>query len=93
MTYGISRREELEYIKIMAIVSAIVTAGRVAAGADAGDSLQNALKELRSAMFPEIKAGLLEKAEKNLKLLEQEYQKGPMKVKAREYSTKRRRKR
>ena len=77
----------------MVIVSAIITAGRMAAGAEAGDSLSSAFKELRGALFPEIKVNLMAKAEKNVKILEEEYKRGPLKVQSREYSTKKRKKR
>ena len=93
MIHGTSRREEVEYLKLLTIVSAIISAGRMAAGAEAGDSLSQAFQNLRGALFPEIKAGLLAKAEKNVKILEDEFKKGPLKVKAREYSTTRRKKR
>ena len=93
MAYGMTRREELEYLKLTVIVSAIVTAGRMAAGAEAGDGLRNALKSYRSSMFPEIESDLLEKAQQNERILEQEYSRGPMKVQSLEYGSKRKKKR
>lgn len=93
LTHGVLRREEIGYLKLITIVAAIISAGKIAAGAETGESLKEALKDLRSALFPEIKEGLLAKAAKNVKILEEEFKKGPLKVKAREYSTTRRKKR
>lgn len=93
LVYAQDRKEALEYIKITTIISAIISAGRIAAGGDAGDSLKNSLQNLRSILFPEIEIDLKAKASENLKILEKEYKKGPLKVKARDYDTKRKRKR
>jgi len=93
MTYGMARREEVEYLKLVTIVSAIISAGKIAGGGDPGDSLRNTLKDLRSSLFPEIQAGLIATAEKNVKILEEEYKRGPLKVKAREYAKRKKRQR
>jgi hypothetical protein len=85
MSYGMMRREELDYLKFTVIISAIITAGRIAGGGEAGDSLKNSLQSYRSALFPEIQSDLLAKAKQNEKILEHEFTKGPLKVKPLSY--------
>lgn len=92
LKYGMMRREELRYLETHVHVAAVITSGRIAAGADGGDSLRNALKSYKSAMFPEIETDLLAEAAKNEKILEQEVKRGPMKVQALSYETKRKKK-
>lgn len=87
------RREELDFLKLTVLISAIVHAGKMASGNEAGDSLKKSLQSYRSVLFPEIESDLLEKAQQNIKILEQEYKKGPLKVQSLEYSTSRRKKR
>jgi hypothetical protein len=93
LTRLMMRREELEFLKLTVIVSAIVHAGKMASGNEAGDGLKKALQTYRSVLFPEIESDLLEKAQQNIKILEEEYKKGPLKVQSLEYSTSRRKKR
>jgi hypothetical protein len=93
LSYGVMRREELDYLKLTVLVSAILTSGRIAAGADAGDSLRTAMQSYRGALFPEIKSDLLAKAKQNEKILEQEFTKGPLKIKPLDYGTKRKKNR
>jgi hypothetical protein len=85
MSYGMMRREELDYLKLTVVISAILTAGRIAAGGEAGDSLRNSLQGYRAALFPEIQSDLLAKAKQNEKILEQEFTQGPLKVKSLNY--------
>ena len=89
MSYGMMRREELRYLELTVLISAILTAGRMAAGADAGDSLRTALQSYRGALFPEIQSDLLAKAKQNEKILEKEFTSGPLKVKPLNYGTRR----
>ena len=89
LTALMTRSEEKDYLKLTVMVAAIVHAGKMAAGADAGDGLKKALSSYRSIMFPEMESDLLDKAKQNEKLLEQEFKKGPMAVKALDYGTKR----
>ena len=93
MALTMTRREEVDYLKLTVLVSAIITAGKIASGQDAGDGLRNSLKVLRATLFPEIESDLLEKAMQNEKILEQEFKKGSLKVQALEYGTKRKKKR
>lgn len=86
------RREESEYLKLTVIVNAIATAGRIAAGGEPGDGLKKALQTYRSILFPEIESDLLEKAQQNERILEDEHKKGPLKVQSLQY-TKRKKKR
>lgn len=92
MLDAMTRREELEYLQMSVIVSAITTAGKMAGGGDPGDSLRNALRTYRGALFPEIQSDLLEKAKQNERILEDEYRRGPLKVQSLEYATKRKKK-
>lgn len=93
LTYGMTRREELDYLRLTVMVTAIITAGRIAAGGEAGDSLKNALQSYRSMIFPEIETDLIDKAKRNEKILEEEFKRGPIKIQALDYGTKRRKKR
>lgn len=93
MVDGVLRREQLDYLQMSVLVSAVMSAGRMASGGDPGDSLRNALKLYRTSMFPEIESDLLEKAKQNEKILEEEYKKGSLKVQPLQYSTKRKKKR
>ena len=85
MSIGMMRREEIRYMELTVLISAVLTAGKLAAGGDPGDSLRNALQTYRGVLFPEIKSDLLAKAKQNEKILEQEFAKGPMKAQSLNY--------
>lgn len=89
MTALMMRREEAEYLKLTVIVSAIIHAGKMAAGGDTGDSLKKSLQAYRSILFPEIESDLLEKAQQNMKILEEEYKKGPLNIQSLKYASRR----
>jgi hypothetical protein len=93
MTMGQARREELDYLRMTVLVTAILSAGKVASGQEMGDHLKKSLKTFRSAMFPEIDTDLIAEAKKNEKLLEREFKRGPMQVQSLEYGSKRKKKR
>lgn len=75
------------------MLAAILTSGRIAAGAEAGNSLKDSLRELNKAMFPEQEDDMIDKARKNLKILQSEYERGPMKVQPLNYSKRGKKKR
>lgn len=93
MTALMMRREETEYLKLTVLMTAIMQSGKMAAGLEPGDALKKALQMYRGSLFPEIESDLLSKAQQNVKILEEEYRRGPLKIQSLEYGTKRKKKR
>ena len=83
---AIKRRAEIEYLKLMAVVNAIISVGNHVSAAvtkgDAGgsDALNKTLDTLRELMFPSIKEEQDLKAKKAKELLAKEMAGGPIKV-------------
>ena len=88
MTGIMMRREESEFLKLTVVVSAIMTAAKGIMTGESGDGLQKALQNYRSSVFPEIQSDLMDKAQQNLKILQEEFNKGPLYVQSLQYSRK-----
>jgi len=93
MIYGMARRETLSHLKFSTQVAAILTAGRMAAGADPGDAYKKTYSHYYDMLFPEQAEDTEEKTRKIATLLKSEYEKGPMTVQSLNYETKRKKKR
>jgi hypothetical protein len=91
--WAIEQEGETEYLKILCIINAIMTAGNSIRGAisqmaggqadpPSGKELENALKALEEKLLPGRKGNLDEKAKKYRKILLDEHKKGELKVKS-----------
>lgn len=84
---ALRRRDELEYMKVLVIVNAIISAGSniAAALSDSGgagnDVIQKSMDSLRSVLLPHMEDEKESKAELAKKILTEEYEKGEIKFK------------
>lgn len=85
---ALERRNEIEYIKLVTTINAIIHAGNAVVAAvtgqtnPEGDALKKSLEGVRKMLLPQNEEALQSKAERAKELLTQEASKGPLKIKA-----------
>lgn len=87
MLEHLQHKQDVRYAETVLHVSAMVHAGKVAAGGDPGDSLSAALRHYKNVMFPDVKVDLEKTAREKEDLLRHEYEKGPLKVQSLNYGS------
>lgn len=85
-------RNRIDFLRTRVIVNAIVEAAKVIREGGGFNGTNDALKAYKNALFPEIGQELARTAAETEKLLEKEFERGPMQVEALDYSLRKGRK-
>jgi hypothetical protein len=89
LTDRLEDRNTIQYLQTRVIVQAIGEAAKIiAAGTGSFDATNKTLKQLHKLLFPDAEDTKERNAEQTKKLLEKEFARGPMKVKALDYGRK-----
>lgn len=85
---SIRRRSEIEFLKIMSVINAIISVGNTVAAsmsdsgaAPSSDSLNKTLESLREVLLPHLAEDSKRKAKKYEVLMKEELDRGPLKIK------------
>lgn len=90
----LAKQREQRHMEVTILVNAILSAAAAMAGGKSDfEVLRDLLRKYTDLLYPEDAHDIEEKASRVKRLLEREFEKGPMKVQAQEYGKKRRKKR